>query len=599
MRRILAVGLFWLAFAGPATAGDASDPGPAAGSPPSTVGAGPPELTDEAALDAALASEKVGDWVARYPSAQIVEDASFDRTTRSWRVRIWAEEEQIVLARVSDETGLVTEAWTGPQVAWTMARGIDGAFGRKINDPAIWFGFAALFLIGLARFRRPLSLHNLDLLVLVSFTASLWFFNRGEIFTSVPLAYPPLVYLLGRMLWISLRRGRRLPPPRLLWPTPVLLVAVLFVIGFRIGLNLEQSNVIDVGYAGVIGAERIVSEAQSPYGHFPVRRGEECGEPDGHGVVRDRIQTNGRCESSNEHGDTYGPINYLAYAPAYVALGWSGTWDDLPAAHASALIFDLTTMFGLALVGWRFGRARLATILVFVWAAFPFTQYVSNTNANDALVPALLVLGFWAATSAPARGFFVGLAAWTKFAPLVLAPLWLSYPRGVGRPRPVVLFVGGFALASALGFWVLLLEPDPVHAARVFWDRTFGWQLDRESPFSLWGWERYGYADLGWLHSALRGLLVVGALLLAVLPRRKSPLQLAGLSAALLIGFQLTLTHWSYLYIPWFLPFVAFVMFWRAGSRSELRPWQASYGLAEPTDTAAHGAAPASARATS
>jgi hypothetical protein len=24
-----------------------------------------------------------------------------------------------------------------------------------------------------------------------------------------------------------------------------------------------------------------------------------------------------------------------------------------------------------------------------------------------------------------------------------------------------------------------------------------------------------------------------------------------------LIGFQLTLTHWFYLYIPWFFPFVA------------------------------------------
>ena len=577
----------------PAIAGDASDPGPTGGSQPSTADAGPPELTEEAATDAALERENIREWVARYPREGIVDDASFDRASRTWRIKIWSDNEQIGLARVSDQTGNVTEAWTGPQVAWTMARGHDGAFGRKINDHPIWFGFAALFLIGLASFRRPLSLHNLDLLVLLSFTASLWFFNRGEIFTSVPLVYPPLVYLLGRMLCVSLRRDRSWRPPRVLWPTPVLLVAALFVIGFRVGLNLEQSNVIDVGYAGVIGAERIVAEGQSPYGHFPVRLGEECGEPDANGVVRDRIQTNGRCESSNEHGDTYGPINYLAYAPAYAALGWSGTWDDLPAAHASALIFDLATMFGLALVGWRFGRARLAAILVFAWAAFPFTQYVSSTNANDALVPALLVFGFWAATSAPARGFFLGLAAWTKFAPLVLAPLWLSYPRGLGRPRPAALFVGGFALASALGFWVLLLEPDPIGAARVFWDRTFGWQLGRESPFSPWDWERYRYPGLGWLRSTLRGLLLAGVLLVAVFPRRKSPLQLAGLSAALLIGFQLTLTHWFYLYIPWFFPFVLFVMFWR--SWSQPGPWQGSYMPIEPAPRAQ--LSPASAQA--
>ena len=43
------------------------------------------------------------------------------------------------------------------------------------------------------------------------------------------------------------------------------------------------------------------------------------------------------------------------------------------------------------------------------------------------------------------------------------------------------------------------------------------------------------------------------------MPRRKTPLQLAALTAALLIGFELTLTHWFYLYIPWFFPFAAFV----------------------------------------
>jgi hypothetical protein len=42
----------------------------------------------------------------------------------------------------------------------------------------------------------------------------------------------------------------------------------------------------------------------------------------------------------------------------------------------------------------------------------------------------------------------------------------------------------------------------------------------------------------------------------AAIPLRKGPLELAALSAAVLIGFELTLTHWSYLYIPWFLPFV-------------------------------------------
>ena len=51
---------------------------------------------------------------------------------------------------------------------------------------------------------------------------------------------------------------------------------------------------------------------------------------------------------------------------------------------------------------------------------------------------------------------------------------------------------------------------------------------------------------------------------LAFVRAREAPLQLAALTAALLIGFELVLTHWFYLYIPWFFPFVAFALAPRA-----------------------------------
>jgi hypothetical protein len=35
---------------------------------------------------------------------------------------------------------------------------------------------------------------------------------------------------------------------------------------------------------------------------------------------------------------------------------------------------------------------------------------------------------------------------------------------------------------------------------------------------------------------------------------------MAAFSAVLLIGFELVLTHWSYLYVPWFFPFVAMAL---------------------------------------
>ena len=49
----------------------------------------------------------------------------------------------------------------------------------------------------------------------------------------------------------------------------------------------------------------------------------------------------------------------------------------------------------------------------------------------------------------------------------------------------------------------------------------------------------------------------------AAVPRRKGPLELAALTAAILLAFQLVLTHWFYLYLPWVLPFVLLALFLR------------------------------------
>jgi len=348
------------------------------------------------------------------------------------------------------------------------------------------------------------------------------------------------------------------------WPVWVLTAATVFLIGFRIGIDVESPrSVIDVGYSGVIGAQRI-ADGQAPYGHMPIEDSlKPCGPTDSAGEIRDRIQANGRCESANERGDTYGPVSYEAYLPGYVLFGWSGKWDRLPAAHATSILWDVLCLIGLALVGLRFGGTRLAATLAFAWAAYPFTLYALASNTNDAIMPAFLIWGFWLCTSAWARGAATALASWTKFGALLVVPLWLSYPEGLRRPRAKAAFAAAFVLATLAAFSVLLLEPSPAHAARVFWDRTLGWQIGRESPFSLWDWRQYhaaGIPDLHLVQWLLEGLLLVAAVGAYFWPRRKSPLQLAALTAALLIGFQLVLTHWFYLYIPWFFPFVAIAL---------------------------------------
>jgi len=541
----------------------------------------PPEggarLTERQATDILLRHPQVRDWLERYPPNPQT-DAEYRATEGEWVVKAWSGKAgQVVLGKVDDGSGSVREAWTGPQVAWTMARGGAGAFGgRTINTPWVWLAFCGAFLVGLADLRRLRSLRNLDLLALISFTVSLRLFNEGEIFWSAPLAYPPLVYLLARCVWIA-RRDRPPRAARPLWPVWLLAAAAVFLAGFRVGLNVEAPrSVIDVGFAGVVGAHRIAN-GEMPYGHMPVQEDQRpCGPADAEGEIRERIQTNGRCEASNPRGDTYGPVSYLSYLPGFLAFGWTGKWDELWAAHATSLGFDGLCLLGLALVGRRFGGNRLAATLAFAWAAYPFTLYASNSNTNDTIMPAFLIWGFWLVSSPWARGAAVALAGWTKFAALLLAPLWAGYPRALRLPRALGLpsrgFVAGFVLATLAAFSILLLEPEPLNAARVFAERTFGFQLDRDSPFSIWGWGQYhaaGVPDLERVQQLLQVLVVAGALLAAFVPRgRRSPLQLAALTAAVLIGFELVLTHWFYLYIPWFFPFVAFALL-ATGRRSD------------------------------
>jgi hypothetical protein len=273
----------------------------------------------------------------------------------------------------------------------------------------------------------------------------------------------------------------------------------------------------------------------------------------------------GRFPSDNASGDTYGPVVYDAYVPFEQALPWSGRWDDLPAAHAAAIVFDLLAVLLCFLIGRRVRGPDLGVLLAYAWTTYPFTLYALMSNSNDALVGVLVLAAVWAAASAPARGAFVALAGLTKFAPLALAPLFALHPRP--RMRTVAAFAAGFAVAAALAFAPLLGHLD----LRVFWDHTIAFQAQRGSPFSIWG--LYD-PDVAWLNYAQRVLQIAGALLalaLAFVPRRRDIVGLAACSAAILIALQMGVSHWFYLYIPWFFGLVMIALLGRFGAPERAR----------------------------
>jgi hypothetical protein len=109
-------------------------------------------------------------------------------------------------------------------------------------------------------------------------------------------------------------------------------------------------------------------------------------------------------------------------------------------------------------------------------------------------------------------------------------------------------------LALTVALAVLPFVPDG--GLRELYDRTIGYQAGRGSPFSIWG----QVDSLAWLQSVTKAAAVGLALLVAFVPRRPDDRQLAALGAAVLIALQLAVTHWFYLYVVWFLPFVLVVI---------------------------------------
>jgi hypothetical protein len=450
-----------------------------------------------------------------------------------WEVNYYAGADVLVEVSISS-TGKVNDVFTGPQAETYLAR---GHFGGKVMDsPWTWALLCLLFVAPFFDPRRPLRLLHLDLLVLLSFGIGHLFFNRGDVLTSAPLVYPVLLYLLARMLWAGFRpreSSERLVP---VLPTAALAVLLVALVAGRVAVNVTNDKVIDVGFASVVGADRITKK-QELY------------------VLND------------VHGDTYGPISYVAYVPFEQLFGWSGQYDDLPAAHAAAITFDLVTILGLFLLGIRLragpaGR-RLGLALAVAWAAYPYTLFGLATNTNDGLVAMLVVLAMLGVTSPAGRGALVGLGAAAKFVPLALAPLFARGPGEHGW-KPPLKFVA--ALAGVVALSVVVYLPDG--GLREFYDTTIGFQLGRPSPFSVWGQEE----GLGWLQTLVKAGAALLAVALFFVPRRRDAVQMAALGAAVLIAVQVPATHWFYFYVVWFAPLVLIALFGRLRTGAQPAP---------------------------
>jgi hypothetical protein len=447
---------------------------------------------------------------------------AFDR----WQVTYSRDDIGVVEVHVDARSGEVLEVWTGPKVDFLLAREREEPLGGALNAAWLWIPLCVLFVAPFFDPRRPFRLLHLDLLVLLSFGIAQVLFNEGELYVWVPAVYVLLGYLLVRLLFAGFRPRERtgplIPFARESW----LLTGLAVLLIGRLVLNIVDSTVIDVSFASVVGADRILG-----------------GEP---------LYTD-----NDVHGDTYGPLAYIAYIPFELLFPYDpDAGASLPAAQAASLTFDFLTVVGLVLVGRSLrpgAEGRLLGLgLAFAWTALPYSTYVMQCNTNDGLLAMLLVWSLLALRSPPGRGALVALGTITKFAPAALAPLFAA---GTGDRRPGTLVRFGVAFVAVCLVAFVAFLPDG--GAREMWNATLGYQLERRSPFSLWGL----HPSLGWLQDGAKLATVGLAVALFFVPKRRDARQVAALAGAVLIAMQLTTTYWMFFYVAWFAPMALVAMF--------------------------------------
>jgi hypothetical protein len=430
-------------------------------------------------------------------------------------------------------TGRVTGIWTGPLAAAVYAR---GHYAPVFDSWWVVVPSSLLFLLPFMDPRRLRRLLHLDALVLLSFFVSYYLFDHAHLEAAVWLAYPPLLYLLARMLGVGMRRRGNTENLSPMLGTRTLSVGLLLLVAARVALSLVSREVGDVGYASVIGAHRIL-HGQSLY------------------------------YADIAHGDTYGPITYLAYVPFELLFPSNGSWGYLPSAHLASIVFDLLTVGGLVVLGRQLRHGwegkRLGLALAWAWAACPFTLLGLMMHTNDGLVAMLAVLGLVVFSSPAARGAMVALAAAAKFSPAALLPLFAS-PRDRGL-KGTIACVLAFTAVVALSIGLYL----PPGGLTEFYNHTIGYQLTRQDIFSPWAL----HPALTPLKTALEVLALLLAAAVAWLPRRRSLTQVCALAAAVTIAVQLPASHWFYYYVIWFMPFVLVALFGRGTTTVQRSDW--------------------------
>ena len=432
-----------------------------------------------------------------------------------WQVSWFDDGREVAQVKV-DDAHRRRRSRRGPATRWrgrwrgdTRARS-----GARSNAPYVWIPLCLLFLAPFFDPRRPFRMVHLDLLMLLGFGVSHIYFNRGEIGTSVPLAYPFLAYLLA-----AHALARRAPARA-------------------------------AGQAAAAHPRELARRAADRPGGLP-------GRPERDRLERDRCRLRG-CARSRPHRRRQGAVRRRALlgrrrARRHVR---PGELSRVRPVRAGAAVERLV---GRPAGGaWRGARVRP------VHPARPArprpapegrarrdgssgsrsrspgppsptpcsrSRRTATTRSSRSQPWRRCSPSRWrparAGASAAWRGLAIGLGAAAKFAPLALAPLFATAgfePRRA-RLRSAAIFAAVLALVGAATFLPFL----PDGGLREIYDRTLGYQAVAAVAVQRLGPLR-GHRVAA--HRRRRRRPSRWRVAVAFVPRRRDVVQVAALAAA-------------------------------------------------------------------
>jgi hypothetical protein len=485
----------------------------------------------------------------------VLESGQLPRGERWTRVQVGA---------VDGETTRVT-FFAGPRIVAQAAvrpdrsveefmdfRGLEAPYGAPLAHRPLVIAIGALAFL-LATAVVPLRrIRNLDVAALLALVVPVLLLNERLLVASTFAALPSLLWLAGRCAWIALGPqdgGFALRPsqasglqatshrPLLDALTPawsdaqrvrLLRLAVGAAAVCVAMITLSAPSTVDVGQALMEGATLLV-HGTLPYGHMP-------------GDVF--------------HGDVYPLLSYALYTPLAVFMPVHDNWD---VANGALIVAALSAIGGAWLLARLAGSARrlersdeaarsTGLRAALAWLTLPPLLVTVSTGTSDVLLGALLLAALVLARRPLASTATILLAGWFKVVPFALLPIWLARLRG----RRLAAALALIAISGAVMLAVLVALGGTHAPAQML--HAIAYQAERRtlhSPWTLLGIE--------WLQPL--GQAAVLALIAAATVRVRrdaalaaDPARLAALSAAVLLGVQLTANYWSYLYLAWVVP---------------------------------------------